>query len=118
MESAKSSNHPYSATDLDFKYIALKEITIVKITLYASYQLKVPIKSKISCQYFFLLGASLIIAYSITVFPLLYNSRDTLAPHVSSSSAISSKSHPMLHNPFKTIVVLLYYQPGNPCPPG
>lgn len=37
MESAISGNHPYSATDLDFKYIALKEITILKITVYASY---------------------------------------------------------------------------------
>lgn len=33
MESAISSNHPYSATDLDFKHITLKEITILKITV-------------------------------------------------------------------------------------
>lgn len=36
METAISSNYPYSATDLDFKYIALKEI-ILKITVCASY---------------------------------------------------------------------------------
>lgn len=33
MASAMSSNHPYSATDMDFKYNALKEITILKITV-------------------------------------------------------------------------------------
>lgn len=33
MESAISSNHPYSATDLGFKHITLKEITILKVTV-------------------------------------------------------------------------------------